>query len=179
MKVGIISDTHDRLESIERARDIFTENEVEMILHCGDWVSPYTLDFFVNEGFRVPIKGVIGNVEGDLKNFLEINKRSKNPVEFPTKQTLDLNIDGKKAIIYHGQDKNLLEALIKSDLYDVVFTGHTHQVRNYCVGKTLVLNPGSTSFSSKGKITKKASVAIYNSDSNSAKIVTFSKDNKD
>ncbi len=85
-----------------------------------------------------------------------------------------IDIDGKQAAVYHGDDHEILRTLIDSQKYDVVFTGHTHTVRNEKVGKTLVLNPGTTSYASEGEIIDKATVAIYNSQTNSAEIVSFS-----
>jgi len=46
MKIGILSDTHDRLDTIEKVFHIFLDEKVEQIIHCGDWVSPFTIEFF-------------------------------------------------------------------------------------------------------------------------------------
>lgn len=40
MLVGIITDTHDNLAGIQKAIQIFKEQKIEMLIHCGDWVSP-------------------------------------------------------------------------------------------------------------------------------------------
>ena len=176
MKIGIISDTHDRLESIKKAIELFEQNNIELIIHCGDWVSPFTLEFFdATPANKIPIKSVYGDNEGDIKRIIECNLKLSNPIEFCSKQAMELDLDGRKAIIYHGHDKAVLNALIKSQLYDVILTGHSHIVRNETEGKTLILNPGSTCFASGSKMIDKASVAIYDSTNNSAEIVEFSK----
>ena len=97
----------------------------------------------------------------------------QNPIEWPKTVTLLLDLDGKKTIVYHGDDYAILDALIDSQKYDIVLTGHTHTPRNEVIGKTLVLNPGSTSYACEGKIIEKASVAIYNSQTNKAEVVYF------
>ena len=51
---------------------------------------------------------------------------------------------GKKIAIYHGTYAPLLENTIDSGNYDLVLTGHTHQIRVEKRGKTLVVNPGAT-----------------------------------
>jgi len=173
MLVGIISDTHDNLLGLKKAINFFKENKIEMLIHCGDWISPFTLEFFDNEmkQLNIPVKSVVGNNPGDLKRTIMSNSKMHNPIEWSKRVTLKLDIDNKKAIVYHGDDFELLEALIDCQKYDVVFTGHTHSPRNKVIGKTLVINPGSTSYACEGKIINKASVAIYNSQTHKAKII--------
>jgi len=36
MKIGVVSGTHDRLESLLQVKQIFKAAQVEMIIHCGD-----------------------------------------------------------------------------------------------------------------------------------------------
>jgi len=42
MIIGLISDTHDRLPLIERAVKRLKEERVKLVLHAGDYVSPFT-----------------------------------------------------------------------------------------------------------------------------------------
>jgi len=46
MLVGIISDTHNNLAGLQKAIRILKEQKIEMLIHCDDWVSPFTLEFF-------------------------------------------------------------------------------------------------------------------------------------
>ncbi len=175
MLVGIISDTHDNLVGLKKAIQIFKEKKIEMLIHCGDWVSPFTLEFFDKEmeGLNIPVKSVVGNNPGDTKRTMMSNARMRHPIEWPKTVTLSLEIDAKKAIVYHGDDYALLDGLIDCQKYDLVFTGHKHAVRNETVGKTLVINPGSTCYASEDEIIEKASVAIYNSQTHQAEIIYF------
>lgn len=175
MKIGIISDTHDRLESIVYFKNILRNQKVEMIIHCGDWVSPFTLEFFDNtfSDFQVPVKSVFGNNEGDIKRIIERNLNLSNPIEFAPKEVFELEIKGRKIAVYHGHDKATLRALILSGQYDAVFSGHTHEVKQEVMGSTYVLNPGSTSFTAHSQMIEKASVAVYNTDSNTANVYYF------
>lgn len=177
MKIGVISDTHDRLECIPIIKDILEKEKVEIIVHCGDWVSPFTLEFFdrIFSTFQIPVKSVFGNNEGDIKRIVERNANLSNPIEFAPKEVFELELGGRKIAAYHGHDKPTLEALINSRKYDAVFTGHTHEVRQETIGKTYVLNPGSTSFAANSQIIEKASIAIFDTDLNEAKIVYFDK----
>jgi putative phosphoesterase len=175
MKIGVISDTHDNLIGLREAIRIFKENKIEMLVHCGDWASPFVLEFFDKEmdGYTIPIKSVVGNNSGDIKRTIMGNQTKRNPIEWPRTVTLKFEVDNKKMIIYHGDDPDLLEALIDCQKYDVVFTGHTHLLRNEVIGKTFILNPGSLSREHKGEITERMSVAIYNSETNTAEIIEF------
>ena len=175
MLVGIISDTHDNLLGLKKAIHIFEERKIELLVHCGDWVSPYTLEFFDREIMQlgIPIKSVVGNNPGDTKRIMTSNGEMNNPIEWPKTVTLKMDIDGRRTIVYHGDDYELLHGLIYCQQYDIVLTGHTHSPRNEVVGKTLVVNPGSTCYACEGKIIEKASVAIYNSKTHQAEIVYF------
>lgn len=175
MRIGIISDTHDNLVGLKKAISIFKKKNIAMLIHCGDWVSPYTLEFFDREmqSLKIPIKSVVGNNPGDIKRTIMSNFNMKNPIEWAKKATLAFDIDGKKAIVYHGDDYEILKALINGQEYDIVFTGHTHSPRNECIGKTLVLNPGSTCYACEGELIHKASIALYNSITHKAEIIYF------
>lgn len=175
MVVGIISDTHDNLSGLRKAIQIFKERKIEMLIHCGDWVSPFTLEFFDKEikNLAIPVKSVVGNNPGDLKRTMMGNSKMENPIEWPKTITMLVDIDGKKAIIYHGDDRELLGALIDCQKYDIIFTGHTHSSRNETIGKTLIINPGNTCYACEGKITDKISVAVYNTKTHKAEIVNF------
>lgn len=175
MKIGVLADTHDRLESLLRVKEIFVKEKVEMIIHCGDWVSPSTIEFFDQtfHDFQLPVKSVLGNNEGDIKRILERNAQLLNPIEFASKQVLELTVENRTIAVYHGQDKIILEVLILSKKYDAIFTGHTHIVRQELIGGTYVLNPGSTNFEANSKIIDRASVAIYDTKLNQAEVFYF------
>lgn len=174
MKIGIISDTHDRLESIQKAVEIFKKNNVGLIIHCGDWISPFVVNYFGG----IPVKGILGNNKGDVEIMKLLNQKLSEPLEIEfAKEFREFELEGKKYCIIHGDDKENLEREISREKYQAIFTGHNHQVRNEIIDKTLVLNPGSISFIVSGKIVDKASVAIYDSKINKAEIIEFSKKN--
>jgi hypothetical protein len=169
MKVGVLSDTHDQYENIIKAVEILNKEKVELTIHCGDWVSPFTLAFY--KGLKSPIKGVFGNNDGD--RFL-LSIRAKDfglKIEFE-ERTLNLTIDGRKIFIYHGDYKDVTDALVSSGKYDAIFHGHTHSSVNKTFGKTLSLNPG-TLMPYTSERDKEASFAIYDTKTNTAKLITL------
>lgn len=172
MRIGVISDTHDCLESIQKAVEVFKKNNVGLIIHCGDWISPFVVNYFGG----IPVKGILGNNKGDVEIMKLLNQQLPEPLEIEfEKEFKKFELEDKKYCIIHGDDKKLLEREISREKFQAIFTGHNHQVRNELNGKTLVLNPGSASFIVSGKIVKKASFAIYDSEKNSAEIIDFSK----
>jgi len=172
MKIGVVSDTHDWLAGMQKAAEIFKNEKVDLIVHCGDWVSPFAVEFFM-QLIDTPVKSVFGNNLGDVKRIISENNKRENPIDLSNQETLSFDLENRKCIIYHGQDHTILDTLISSQNYDVVFTGHRHAKRNEVVGKTLILNPGTTCFACEGKIIKEGSVAIYNSETNNAEFITF------
>ncbi|MFN3346920.1 MAG: YfcE family phosphodiesterase, partial [Candidatus Bipolaricaulaceae bacterium] len=63
MLIGVLSDTHDNLANLRRFLALFRERGVELVLHAGDFVSPFTAEPFRETGLRVI--GVFGNNDGD------------------------------------------------------------------------------------------------------------------
>jgi len=58
--------------------------------------------------------------------------------------------------LLHGDDRELLQALIAREAFDVLVHGHTHQARVGDTGKTLVVNPGETC----GYLTGRPTIAV-------------------
>ncbi|MCS7136647.1 MAG: metallophosphoesterase [Nitrososphaerota archaeon] len=135
MLIGIISDTHDNLDRIKRAVQIFKERNVGLVIHCGDWVAPFSVREF--KGLRVI--SVLGNNDGDL---LLLEKTLRDMGSSLEGRFASLSLSGKKVAVIHGEYPELVEALVRSGMYDVVIHGHTHKRRCERFNGTLILNPG-------------------------------------
>jgi putative phosphoesterase len=137
MNIGIISDTHDDLSTLRNVIDSFNERRVDCVIHAGDYVFPGVVKQF--KDLNGKLVGVLGNNDGEkfglLRNFQEIGGELLG--EFG-----DLRLDGLRIAIYHGTSDKITEALITSQLYDLVIYGHTHKKRDDKIQNTLVLNPG-------------------------------------
>ena len=133
MLIGIISDSHDHLGNVRRALALFRERGVEIVLHAGDFVSPFVSEPFREAGMR--LIGVFGNNDGDKlylrERFSGIGELHFGPYEF--------ELGGRKILLMH--EPRALDALVASGRYDLVVYGHTHraEVRE---GRPLVVNPG-------------------------------------
>ncbi|AEC51032.1 hypothetical protein PNA2_0115 [Pyrococcus sp. NA2] len=159
MKIGIMSDTHDNLPAIRMAVEFFNKEGVELVLHAGDFVAPFVAKELSK--LNAPLKGVFGNNDGEregLKERLGIKD-----------EVLTLDLDGFKVIMLHGTDERIVEALAKSQLYDIVIRGHTHRHGIQEVGRTIVINPGEVC----GYVTGIKSVAILNTTEREIRIINL------
>jgi len=164
-KIGIIADTHDRLQFIDKALKALNREEVDLVLHAGDYVAPFTALRFKPLGAKMI--GVFGNNDGD-KNLLKARFDEIGAQIYG--KFAEINVGNLKIALIHGEEDKLLRALINSNYYDVVIHGHTHKAEKYVIGKTLVINPGEVC----GYLTGKATIAILNVDKREAKIIDIS-----
>ncbi|MCL4378412.1 MAG: metallophosphoesterase [Actinobacteria bacterium] len=137
MKLGIISDTHDDVENVKKVIEIFKEKKIDIIIHLGDYVSPPIVKLF--KGFN--LTGIFGNNDGFqfglINTFNEIDGRIIGG------HFAKLIIDGLKIALYHGEFREVSEALAKSGDFDVIFTGHFHLMEEKKFEKTQLISPGS------------------------------------
>ena len=133
MIIGIISDTHDHMDRLREALRAFRERGVELVLHAGDFVSPFMSVPFQEAGLRVI--GVFGNNDGD-KLYLRERFSGVGELYFGPHE---LELGGRKVLLMH--EPRALESLIASGRYDLIVYGHTHDV-DLKKGRPLVLNPG-------------------------------------
>lgn len=162
MIIGILSDTHDRLPLIDEAVKRLTELNVELVLHAGDYISPFVKDSLKN--LTVPLIGVFGNNDGDKgllkKKFAEFGADIRGKFAFVV-------ADGLRIALLHGDETELMRSLLELESHDVLISGHTHVPKIYRKGQTLVINPGEAS----GILTGKATIAILDTESLEARIV--------
>jgi len=161
MKMGIISDTHDNLPQIRKAVKVFNREKVELVLHAGDFVSPFTSLEFKN--LNCPLKGVFGNNDGDK---LYLQEKFKGIGElYPA--PYNVNINSKNVIMLHKE--KLIDALAESQKYDVIIYGHTHRSDLRKIGKTLIINPGECG----GWLTGKSTIALLDLETLEAKVINL------
>jgi putative phosphoesterase len=97
MLVGVISDTHDNLPLVDKAVKKLIDEKVELVLHAGDYVSPFVISHFKH--FRSRFIGVFGNNDGDheflKRRFAEFGLEIRGLFA-------ELEIDGLKVALLHG-----------------------------------------------------------------------------
>lgn len=145
MKIGIISDTHDRLDMVRRACQLLREAGVATVLHAGDFVAPFVVGEFDKGGMA--LIAVFGNNDGE-KLFLSQKFKEHHFQLYPGPYEFEL--EGRKICLMH--EPRCLEALSRSGSYDLIIYGHTHQIDIQEEG-TLVINPGEACGYLSGKST--------------------------
>ena len=137
MKIGILSDTHNHVENLQKALAVFKKRQIEVLIHCGDVNTPETA---VNlTGFQLHY--VYGNTDHAQMHIGSVIRdlHPQNSVGL----VYTGEIDGVKLAATHGHLLTELEKLILDGRYRYVFHGHTHQRRDEMIGETRVINPGA------------------------------------
>jgi len=132
MRIGVLSDSHlsrmpeDFLEALKIAFQ-----GVDLVFHCGDWVSKAVLEAMTAQGWEV--MGVAGNMDPP-----EI--RCAVPVK------RELVLEGRRVGLVHGWgapggiEKRVMGVF---EGVDMVVFGHTHKPFWAKVGGVWLFNPGS------------------------------------
>jgi uncharacterized protein len=133
-KIGIISDTHNNIDSIKKAIDIFKQNNVDYIIHCGDISNPESVEHFKD----IKTKFVKGNMDIDIDLIEQKIKKTGN--EYLGKYSI-FKEDEKTIAVFHGDDKNILKDIIEKNP-DFLFLGHSHKPLDTKINNTRIFNPG-------------------------------------
>lgn len=136
MRIGVVSDTHDRGEAVAEAVRLLLEQHVELVLHCGDIESADTVRLFK----PVPTQFVFGNWDKDRPRLAAAIKDAGG-VSHDSFGAIELA--GKRIAWVHSHERHQLRQLEHSDFFDYVFYGHTHVREQHRTGRTLVANPGA------------------------------------
>lgn len=158
--IGIMSDSHDNIYAIKQAVDFFNSNNVSLVLHTGDIISPFTVKELRN--LKCGLRCVFGNNDGERKILYE----KLSSIGAQISDIMQFEYDGLKFCMYHGTYEEIVQALIESNRYDVVVRGHTHKSIVEGRGKTLLINPGEIC----GYLTGEKTVALLDTEKISAEI---------
>ncbi len=135
-RLGIVSDSHGRVESTRAAANLLQSFEVSEVIHCGDIGTPDV----VRALSRWPTHYVFGNCDHELTALRSAIEEAGGTCHerFGT-----LEIQGRSVAFLHGDDTQLMVETISSGEYDLVCHGHTHVAAQKKLDKTIVLNPGA------------------------------------
>jgi putative phosphoesterase len=161
----LISDTHDNLPIIEKAVEKLNEEKVQLVLHAGDFTSPFVIAKF--KALNSRLIGVFGNNDGDHELLRRRFNETQN-CEIHGRFAL-VEADGFKIALLHGDEAELLNALVFCGGFDAVVSGHTHIPINKKVGKTLMVCPGEVC----GYLYGKPTLALLDTKKMEANIVEF------
>ncbi|AUB55470.1 MAG TPA: metallophosphoesterase [Methanobacterium subterraneum] len=134
--IGIMSDSHDHMGGIRAAVKVFNQEKVELVVHAGDLISPFTAGAF--DKLHAPLEAIFGNNDGERRGLMAAYAEL-----CPLEDFKELEVDGRKIALIHGTTEALVDALRESGKFDLVIRGHTHRME-VTEGLTMVVNPGET-----------------------------------
>ena len=161
MHIGILADSHDNLPAIEKAVQFFNTHKVQMVLHAGDFISPFCAGVFAKLNAR--FVGVFGNNDAEHTIW---HQRVQGWGEVHVGPH-ELQVGGKSIVMMH--EPYQLPVMEKQGTWDVIIYGHTHRIDIRQTGKTLVINPGECG----GWLSGHRTVAVLDLPRGSAEIHTL------
>ena len=156
MEIGLMSDSHDNMDALQKAVVLFNEKDVGAVLHAGDLVAPFTARKL--NLLKMPLTITFGNNDGEK---FGLSKVFMGKIFEPPHQ---LFVADKRVLMLH--DPVQLGALRDSGHFDLIVYGHTHEV-DVKQEKTTVINPGECC----GWLHGKRTVAIWDIDSDDVDII--------
>lgn len=159
MLIGIFADSHDHLDNIRRAVDIFNAAGCDLVVFAGDLVSSFAVPPL--RALKCRLIGCFGDNEGNKPGVTAgmkiIGAIGEPPLGFKT-------TDGRRILIAH-MDRQLRDL---DGEFDAAIYAHTHKpsITHDEQGR-LFINPGETSGWSHGR----PSVALLDTANMTARIV--------
>jgi hypothetical protein len=142
--IGLISDSHGRAATTQRAVEALVDAGAQHLFHMGDIGGVEVIDALVHPspadpGRTIPCHVVFGNVDWDFASLARYAASLGIDVQHPA-GTVELA--GKKIGFTHGHDDAALAGLADRGL-DYLFLGHSHEAGESWRGSTRVINPGA------------------------------------
>ena len=138
MLIGIVSDTHDDRAAVEAAVELFESAGVDAVVHCGDFVAPFSVTPFDAE---FAFYAVRGNNDGEWAVESTVDGFGEYLGEAGTLAFGD-GADAVDVAVTHGTSAAVVDALVDCGDYDYVFHGHTHAHAVEERDGTVRVNPG-------------------------------------
>ncbi len=169
MLIGVISDSHDNLPMLDKALEKLINNKVELVIHLGDIISPFTIRRMHEKLGNVKVVAVLGNNDGDVyllkKLFTQYNW------ELYSGPSL-VEVDGRSFIIMHGfngieHTEKIARQLLGYPGISGVLYGHTHKRVYERINDKILLNPGEVC----GYLTGKPSIALLDTSDLSVELI--------
>ena len=135
MRVGLMSDTHDRLPAIDALLRDMLSRGVSLVMHCGDFCAPFALLPFLEHS--VALAGVFGRNDGDHEGIRAVGTRGVGIELFESPHSME--VAGQRLLLVHDIGDVSQHSL---DQHAIVVHGFTHREEMKTRGDTLLVNPG-------------------------------------
>jgi uncharacterized protein len=134
--VGILSDTHNRVDAVAAGMKVLTTACAEFFIHCGDVGSQAVLDHLVG----TPSLFVWGNNDWDRP----LLSRYAASVGITCGGTFaELELAGRSFAVTHGDDQRVVRRVLSEQRHDYLLVGHSHVRHDERVGRVRIINPGA------------------------------------
>ncbi len=135
MLIGLLSDTHDRLPAIDGLVRLMLERGVAMVLHAGDYCSPFALRPLLEH--NVTMAGVFGRNDGDHEGLKAYAASGLGIELFESPHSMD--VGGQLVLLVHDLGDVSTRSI---EQHSIVVHGFTHREEMKSRGDTLIVNPG-------------------------------------
>jgi putative phosphoesterase len=136
MRIGVLADTHDKLDRTREAVQLLLDAGAEAIVHCGDLASPPVV-----AGCAVrPFWFALGNHDADAVPALERAAADAGAVCLGWGGVVELG--GRRVGVTHGHLTADVRRVL-ADRPDYLLCGHSHLAGERAVGGVRRINPGA------------------------------------
>ncbi len=163
MLIGLMADSHDRVPAIRELLERITERGAQMVLHAGDYCSPFSLVPFVD--LNIPLAGVFGRNDGDREGLRAIAAKGMGIDLYESPHSIELA--GRRILVVHDLGE-VAERSLES--HEIIVHGFTHrQETRETDGGALLVNPGEAC----GWLHGAPSAAILDLDTKSVELISL------
>ena len=124
MRIGLMSDSHDRVPAVAELLRLMMDGGVGMVLHAGDYCAPFVLRPF--EETKLSFAGLLTRAQSAFGTELFDSPHS-------------FEIGGQRLLLVHDIG-DVQQRSIES--HAIVIHGGTHKQEMKSRGDTLIVNPG-------------------------------------
>src|SRR5688500_9532932 len=135
MKVGLLADTHDRVPAISELLDAMLGKGVSLVMHAGDYCSPFSLDPFNDK--NIALLGIFGRNDGDPEGLNATAAKGVGMELYESPHSFE--VSGQRILIVHDIGEVNRRSI---DSHRFVVHGFTHRQETVTRGDTLIVNPG-------------------------------------
>ncbi|WP_435021416.1 metallophosphoesterase family protein [Tundrisphaera sp. TA3] len=136
MRVGILSDTHDKVERTRTAVELLRSEGAEALIHCGDLTTPPIVEILA----CLPAWFVLGNNDEGRAPHLERAAAASGVACLGRGGVIELG--GARLGVAHGHLARDLRRVL-ADRPDYLLTGHSHVASDGMAGSVRRINPGA------------------------------------
>lgn len=135
MRVGLLTDSHDRIPAIAEFVRLFQASGVSMLLHAGDYCAPFALRPI--EEASMSLAGVFGRNDGDTQGLLAKATAGFGAELFEGPHSFELG--GQRILVVHDIGDVQPRSI---EGHSIVVHGFTHEQAMKTRGDTLIVNAG-------------------------------------